>query len=51
MTKRIPHAERKGTGYFFERITEKSLTKEAICVAALLTSVSKAALVVKSDPR
>jgi len=32
-----------------KEIQEKSLTKQAICAAALLTSVSKAALVVKSN--
>jgi len=48
MTKRIPRTERNGTGYFFERIIEKGLTKQEICAASLLTAVSKEALVVKS---
>jgi hypothetical protein len=48
MTKRIPRTKREGTGYFFERIIEKSLTKQAICAASLLTMFSKEAIVVKS---
>ena len=41
MTKRIPRTKNKGTGYFFEKNEEKYF--------ALLTSVSKATLVVKSS--